>query len=147
MRTQKRGTSCEIYPFRVKMHKFTHLERRLICFFFNQKKIIKTHLLLKNKGYSIFEPPIVLLRQIKEKQLNRHFEPSFDFREGFSGPRRWVQVWRRERNTYMERTWRREMRVWCEGGGGAGQRECLSARVCCFWKKTLGHSIGLKVLG
>ncbi|KHG06308.1 Protein disks lost [Gossypium arboreum] len=42
------------------MHKFTHLERR--C--------------------SIFETPP--LSQIQEKQLNRHFEPSFDFREGFS---------------------------------------------------------------
>ncbi|TYH15840.1 hypothetical protein ES288_A05G071500v1 [Gossypium darwinii] len=34
---------------------------------------------------SLKPPPFpALLRQIQEKQLNRHFEPSFDFREGFS---------------------------------------------------------------
>ncbi|TYI25801.1 hypothetical protein ES332_A05G072900v1 [Gossypium tomentosum] len=51
-------------------------------------KILKSNKKRRTQyGYSIFEtpPPFpALLRQIQEKQLNRHFEPSFDFREGFS---------------------------------------------------------------
>ncbi|KAB2087204.1 hypothetical protein ES319_A04G086900v1 [Gossypium barbadense] len=66
MRTQKRGTSCEIYPFRVKMHKFTHLERRLICFFFNQKKkSLKLIYCLKTKDIPSLNHPLFFFDRSK----------------------------------------------------------------------------------